>query len=159
MGLCTAFVFAALVEFTIVNFWFRKHRKSKENALALMLPFVSTASNLTAATQMSAAAKTENTMRANQKKVKTSFKNSYFSFFPLIYRVSHLLSLLIERKSIQFSIWKGKEWQCICFSVGNWVETESIQFFVATIVFFQKSLGRVLSDACQIVCLVDSLSF
>ena len=32
-----------------------------------MLPFVSTASNLTAATQMSAAAKTENTMRANQK--------------------------------------------------------------------------------------------
>ena len=74
MGLCTAFVFAALVEFTIVNFWFRKHRKSKENALALMLPFVSTASNLTAATQMSAAAKTENTMRANQKKVKTIFK-------------------------------------------------------------------------------------
>lgn len=69
MGLCTAFVFAALVEFTIVNFWFRKHRKSKENALALMLPFVSTASNLTAATQMSAAAKTENTMRANQKKL------------------------------------------------------------------------------------------
>ena len=34
------------------------------------------------------------------------------------------------------------------------METESIQFFVATIVFFQKSLGRVLSDACQIVCLV-----
>ena len=32
------------------------------------------------------------------------------------------------------------------------METESIQFFVATIVFFQKSLGRVLSDACQIVC-------
>ena len=26
MGLCTAFVFAALVEFTIVNFWFRKQR-------------------------------------------------------------------------------------------------------------------------------------
>ena len=105
MGLCTAFVFAALVEFTIVNFWFRKHRKSKENALALMLPFVSTASNLTAATQMSAAAKTENTMRANQKKVKTSFKNSYFSFFlKRVYRVSHLLSMLIERKSIQFSI-------------------------------------------------------
>ena len=80
MGLCTAFVFAALVEFTIVNFWFRKHRKSKENALALMLPFVSTASNLTAATQMSAAAKTENTMRANQKKVKTSFKIHIFRF-------------------------------------------------------------------------------
>ena len=80
MGLCTAFVFAALVEFTIVNFWFRKHRKSKENALALMLPFVSTASNLTAATQMSAAAKTENTMRANQKKVKTSFKINIFRF-------------------------------------------------------------------------------
>ena len=157
MGLCTAFVFAALVEFTIVNFWFRKHRKSKENALALMLPFVSTASNLTAATQMSAAAKTENTMRANQKKVKTSFKNSYFSFFPS--PIQSLLSMLIERKSIQFSIWKGRERQCICFSVGNWVETESIQFFVATIVFFQKSLGRVLSDACQIVCLVDSLSF
>ena len=73
MGLCTAFVFAALVEFTIVNFWFRKHRKRKENALALMLPFVSTASNLTAATQMSAATKTENTMRANQKKVKNKF--------------------------------------------------------------------------------------
>ena len=73
MGLCTAFVFAALVEFTIVNFWFRKHRKRKENALPLMLPFVSTASNLTAATQMSAATKTENTMRANQKKVKNKF--------------------------------------------------------------------------------------
>ena len=26
MGLCTAFVFSALVEFTIVNFWFRKQR-------------------------------------------------------------------------------------------------------------------------------------
>ena len=109
MGLCTAFVFAALVEFTIVNFWFRKHRKRKENALALMLPFVSTASNLTAATQMSAATKTENTMRANQKKVKTSFKNSYFSFFLLLYTVSHLLSMLIERKSIQFSISKDRK--------------------------------------------------
>ena len=27
MGLCTAFVFSALVEFTIVNFWFRKQRQ------------------------------------------------------------------------------------------------------------------------------------
>ncbi len=27
MGLCIAFVFAALVEFTIVNFWFRKQRQ------------------------------------------------------------------------------------------------------------------------------------
>ena len=26
MGLCTAFVFAALVEFTVVNFWFRRQR-------------------------------------------------------------------------------------------------------------------------------------
>ena len=26
LGLCMAFVFAALVEFTIVNFWFRKSR-------------------------------------------------------------------------------------------------------------------------------------
>ncbi len=29
MGLCTAFVFAALVEFTIVNFWFRKQRLNR----------------------------------------------------------------------------------------------------------------------------------
>jgi hypothetical protein len=29
MGLCTAFVFAALVEFTIVNFWFRKQRMGR----------------------------------------------------------------------------------------------------------------------------------
>ena len=86
MGLCTAFVFAALVEFTIVNFWFRKHRKRKENALALMLPFVSTASNLTAATQMSAATKTENTMRANQKKVKTSFKKFLYLYLDTFFR-------------------------------------------------------------------------
>ena len=92
MGLCTAFVFAALVEFTIVNFWFRKHRKRKENALALMLPFVSTASNLTAATQMSAATKTENTMRANQKKVKTSFKK-FLSFTFSTLTVSDLVSV------------------------------------------------------------------
>ena len=26
MGLCTAFVFSALVEFTVVNFWYRKQR-------------------------------------------------------------------------------------------------------------------------------------
>ena len=26
MGLCTAFVFSALVEFTVVNFWYRKHK-------------------------------------------------------------------------------------------------------------------------------------
>ena len=31
MGLCTAFVFSALVEFTIVNFWFRKHRQQQLN--------------------------------------------------------------------------------------------------------------------------------
>ena len=31
MGLCTAFVFSALVEFTIVNFWFRKHRQQELN--------------------------------------------------------------------------------------------------------------------------------
>ena len=30
MGLCTAFVFSALVEFTIVNFWFRKQRYHTE---------------------------------------------------------------------------------------------------------------------------------
>lgn len=29
LGLCTAFVFAALVEFTIVNFWFRKARSGR----------------------------------------------------------------------------------------------------------------------------------
>ena len=81
MGLCTAFVFAALVEFTIVNFWFRKHRKQKENGLALMLPFVSTASNLTAATHISATAKTENTMRANQKKVKKESEKQVFEIF------------------------------------------------------------------------------
>ena len=28
LGLCMAFVFAALVEFTVVNFWFRKSRGS-----------------------------------------------------------------------------------------------------------------------------------
>ena len=26
MGLCTAFVFSALVEFTVVNFWYRKQK-------------------------------------------------------------------------------------------------------------------------------------
>ena len=32
MGLCTAFVFSALVEFTIVNFWFRKQRYYTEQS-------------------------------------------------------------------------------------------------------------------------------
>ena len=32
MGLCTAFVFSALVEFTIVNFWFRKQRYHTEQS-------------------------------------------------------------------------------------------------------------------------------
>ena len=31
MGLCTAFVFSALVEFTIVNFWFRKQRYQQQH--------------------------------------------------------------------------------------------------------------------------------
>ena len=115
MGLCTAFVFAALVEFTIVNFWFRKHRKSKENALALMLPFVSTASNLTAATQMSAAAKTENTMRANQKKVETIFK-IFISF-----SYSSKLNFLYKKKYRR----KRKEvYLLFCWQLsGNWVHS------------------------------------
>ena len=69
MGLCTAFVFAALVEFTIVNFWFRKFKRQKENAMALMLPFVRTASNMTNVTHISGVAKTEATILANKKRV------------------------------------------------------------------------------------------
>ena len=61
MGLCTAFVFSALVEFTVVNFWFRKFKKQKEHAMALMLPFVRTASNMTNVTNISGL--TKNTMK------------------------------------------------------------------------------------------------
>ena len=73
MGLCTAFVFSALVEFTVVNFWFRKFKKQKEHALALMLPFVRTASNMTNITgvsAMSGLAKTNETIKANRMKVR-----------------------------------------------------------------------------------------
>ena len=70
MGLCTAFVFSALVEFTVVNFWFRKFKKQKEHALALMLPFVRTASNMTNVTTMSGLAKTNETIKANRMKVR-----------------------------------------------------------------------------------------
>jgi len=69
MGLCTAFVFSALVEFTVVNFWFRKFKKQKEHALALMLPFVRTASNMTNVTTMSGLAKTNETIKANRMKL------------------------------------------------------------------------------------------
>merc|ERR1712223_932302 len=47
MGLCTAFVFAALVEFTIVNFWFRKFKKRQDMMISRALPFLRTASNIT----------------------------------------------------------------------------------------------------------------
>ena len=47
MGLCTAFVFAALVEFTIVNFWFRKFKKRQDLMISRALPFLRTASNIT----------------------------------------------------------------------------------------------------------------
>jgi len=61
MGLCTAFVFSALVEFTVVNFWFRKFKKQKEHAMALMLPMLRTASNMTNVTNISGL--TKNTMK------------------------------------------------------------------------------------------------
>ena len=52
MGLCTAFVFSALVEFTVVNFWFRKFKKRQDILVTRALPFIKTASNMTNVTTL-----------------------------------------------------------------------------------------------------------
>ena len=63
MGLCTAFVFAALVEFTIVNFWFRQQRYPPTN----LFNQTNDVKNLTDSTSKAASKSTKCAYQINHK--------------------------------------------------------------------------------------------
>ena len=95
MGLCTAFVFAALVEFTIVNFWFRKFKKRQDLIISRALPFIRTASNMTNVTTLTNSmgmAKTDGSIKSTNKVIfsfsfKFRCKLQYLDFAHLCFKV------------------------------------------------------------------------